>query len=94
MTLGTILYIALLLASSVISILYLQYGTVALMGLLVTVPFFMFFFLLIMRKRTGVSVDSKNPLAEKDDIDRPARAVITLSIENRNRFLPLNDTGR
>lgn len=89
MTLGTILYIILFLASCAISILYLQYGTIALMGLLVTVPVFMFIFLLIMRKRTSVSVDSKNPLAEKDDIDRPARAVITLSIENHNRFLPL-----
>lgn len=89
MTLGTILYIFLFLAGCAISILYLQYGSIALMGLLVTVPFFMFFFLLLMRRRVSVSVDSKNPLAEKDDIDRPARAVITLSIENRNRFLPL-----
>ena len=49
----------------------------------------MFLILLIMRKRISVTVDAKNPMAEKDDIDRPARAVITLSIENRNRFLPL-----
>lgn len=89
MTLGTILYIFLFLGSCVISILYLQYGAVALMGLLITVPIFMFIFLVIMRRSVSVSVDSKNPLAEKDDIDRPARAVITLSIENHNRFLPL-----
>lgn len=89
MTLGTILYILLFLASCAISVLFLQYGAVALMGLLITVPIFMLFFLIIMRKSIRVSVDAKNPLAEKDDIDKPARAVITLSIENRSRFLPL-----
>lgn len=89
MTLGTILYAFLFLASCVISVLYLQYGAVALLGLLVTVPFFMLLFLIIMRKRVSVSVDSKNPLAEMDELDKPARAVITLSIENRNRLLPL-----
>ena len=89
MTLGTILYILLFLASCAISVLFLQYGAVALMGLLITVPIFMLFFLILMRKSIHVSVDSKNPLAEKDDIDKPARAVITLSIENRSRFLPL-----
>lgn len=89
MTVGTVLYIFLFVAGCAISVLFLEYGTVALMGLLVTVPIFMFLILLIMRKRISVTVDAKNPMAEKDDIDRPARAVITLSIENRNRFLPL-----
>ena len=89
MTVGTVLYIFLFVAGCAISVLFLEYGTVALMGLLVTVPVFMFLILLIMRKRISVTVDAKNPMAEKDDIDRPARAVITLSIENRNRFLPL-----
>lgn len=89
MTLGTIFYLLLFLVSGAISVLYLQYGAVALLGLLVTLPVFMFIFLLIMRKNVCVSVDAKNPLAEKDAIDKPARAVITLSIENHNRFLPL-----
>ena len=89
MTVGTILYILLFLVSILISILYLEFGTMALMGLIVTVPVFMFIFLLILRKRVSVSVDSKNPLAEKDAIDRPARAVITLSVENRSRLLPV-----
>ena len=81
MTVGTILYLLLFLVSVLISILYLEYGAMALMGLVVTVPVFMFIFLLILRKRVGVSVDSKNPMAEKDAIDKPARAVITLSAD-------------
>ncbi len=89
MTLGTIFYLLLFLISCVIAVLYLQYGAVAMMGLLVILPVFMFVFLLIMRKNVTVSVDAKNPLAEKDAIDKPARAVITLSIENSNRLLPL-----
>lgn len=89
MTVGTILYILLFFASALISILYLEFGTMALMGLTVTVPIFMFIFLLILRTRVSVSVDSKNPLAEKDAIDKPARAVITLSVENRCRLLPV-----
>lgn len=89
MTLGTVLYFFLFLAGVLISILYLEFGAMALMGLLVTIPFFMFVFLLFMRTRVSVSVESKNPLAEKDAIDKPARAVITLSVENRNRILPV-----
>ena len=61
----------------------------ALIGLVVTIPVFMFVFLLILRKRVSVAVDSKNPLAEKDAIDKPARAVITLSVENRSRLFPV-----
>ena len=89
MTSGTIVYLFLLLAGLVISIFYLQYGAVALLGLLLTVPFFMFFFLIVMRKCVSVSVDSKNPLSEKDELEKPARAVVTLTVENRNRILPL-----
>lgn len=89
MTLGTVLYFFLFLAGVLISILYLEFGAMALMGLLVTIPFFMFVFLLFMRTRVSVSVESKNPLAEKDAIDKPAKAVITLSVENRNRILPV-----
>ena len=57
------------------------------MGLLVTVPVFMFLILLIMRKRISVTVDAKNPMAEKDDIDRPARAVITWSFPKYISFI-------
>lgn len=31
----------------------------------------------------------KNPLAEKDAIDKPARAAITLSVENKSHLLPV-----
>lgn len=89
MTVGTILYIFLFLVSILISILYLEFGAMALIGLVVTVPVFMFVFLLILRKRVSVAVDCKNPLAEKDAIDKPARAVITLSVENRSRLFPV-----
>jgi uncharacterized protein (DUF58 family) len=61
----------------------------ALMGLLVTIPIVLFLFLLIMRTKVSVSVEAKNPLAEMDTIEKPARAVITLSVENRSRFLPV-----
>lgn len=89
MTVGTILYIFLFLVSILISILYLEFGAMALIGLVVTVPVFMFVFLLILRKRVSVAVDCKNPLAEKDAIDKPARAVITLSVENQSRLFPV-----
>lgn len=71
MTLGTILYILLFFVSVFISIMYLEFGAMALMGLMVTIPVCMFLFLLVLRKRVSVSVDSKNPLAEKDAIDKP-----------------------
>ena len=89
MTVGTILYIFLFLVSILISILYLEFGAMALIGLVVTIPVFMFVFLLILRKRVSVAVDCKNPLAEKDAIDKPARAMITLSVENRSRLFPV-----
>ena len=89
MTLGIILYILLFFVSVFISIMYLEFGAMALMGLMVTIPVCMFLFLLVLRKRVSVSVDSKNPLAEKDAIDKPARAAITLSVENKSRLLPV-----
>ena len=89
MTLGIILYILLFFVSVFISIMYLEFGAMALMGLMVTIPVCMFLFLLVLRKRVSVSVDSKNPLAEKDAIDKPARAAITLSVENKSHLLPV-----
>lgn len=89
MTIGTLFYALLFLAGLFISIFYLEFSTVAIMGLLVIVPVMMLIFLIFMRTRVSVSVDSKNPVAEKDDMDRPARAVITLSVENRNSLLPI-----
>lgn len=59
MTLGTILYIFLFFVSVFISIMYLEFGAMALMGLMVTIPVCMFLFLLVLRKRVSVSVDSK-----------------------------------
>lgn len=59
MTLGTILYILLFFVSVFISIMYLEFGAMALMGLMVTIPVCMFLFLLVLRKRVSVSVDSK-----------------------------------
>ena len=46
MTLGTILYILLFFVSVFISIMYLEFGAMALMGLMVTIPVCMFLFLL------------------------------------------------
>lgn len=59
MTLGTILYILLFFVSVFISIMYLEFGAMALMGLMVTIPVCMFLFLLVLRKRVSVLVDSK-----------------------------------
>lgn len=89
MTLGTLLFLILFLAGSLISVFYLEFGAVAIMGLLVIVPVIMLFFLILMRARITVQVDSKNPVAEKDSMDHPARAVITLSVENHNTLLPV-----
>lgn len=89
MTVGTLLFVVLFLLGSVFSVFYLEYGMVAVMGLLIVVPIAMLLFLLFMKNRVTVAVDSKNPVAEKDTMDRPARAVITLSVENRSSFLPI-----
>lgn len=89
MTLGTLLFLILFLAGFFISVFYLEFGVVAIMGFLVIVPVTMLFFLIMMRARITVQVDSKNPVAEKDSMEHPARAVITLSIENHNTLLPV-----
>ena len=89
MTFGTLVYALLCLAGVFICIFYLEFGTVAIAGILVCIPIFMFLFLIFMRTRVSASVDSKNPVSEKDDMDKPARAAITLSVENRNHFLPI-----
>ena len=51
MTLGTILYILLFFVSVFISIMYLEFGAMALMGLMVTIPVCMFLFLLVLREQ-------------------------------------------
>lgn len=89
MTIGTLLFVLLFVAGLLISVFYLEYGAVAIMGLLIIVPVVMFLFLLIIRRRIHVSVDSKNPVAEKDSMDKPARAAVILSVENGNRILPI-----
>lgn len=89
MTIGTLLFVLLFVAGLLISVFYLEYGAVAIMGLLIIVPVVMFLFLLSIRRRIHVSVDSKNPVAEKDSMDRPARAAVILSVENGNRILPI-----
>lgn len=89
MTIGTLYFGLLFLMGLFISVFYLEFGTVAIMGLLIIIPIFMLLFLIRVRRRISVEVDSKNPLAEKDAIDRPARAVITLSVENGNGILPV-----
>lgn len=89
MTIGTLVYIVLLLAGFFVSVFYLEFGTVAIMGVLIIVPVIMLVFLICQRLRVSVSVDSKNPVTEKEAMDRPARAVITLSVENENRILPV-----
>lgn len=89
MTTGTLLYLLLFIWGVFVAVFYLGFGTVALIGLLFLIPVFMWIFLVFMRTRISVAVDCKNPLAEKDAIDRPARAVITLSVENKNTILPI-----
>ncbi len=89
MTLGTLLYAIICLLGIFICIFYLEFGTVAIAGILVFIPIFMFVFLLFLRMRLDTSVDAKNPVAEKDDMDKPARPAMILSLENRNRFLPV-----
>ncbi len=89
MTFGTVIYALLCLIGAVICIFYLEFGTVAIAGILVCIPIFMFLFLIFMKTRIDASVDSKNPMTEKDAMDKPARAVVTLSLENRNKILPI-----
>ena len=90
MTFGTLIYFFILLTGLLISVVCLQYGTVAVMGALIIVPVFMLAFLIVMRYHTTVEVECKNPLAEKDSMEKPARATIALSVENNGRFLPIS----
>lgn len=89
MTLGTLIYILLCVAGFFVSVFYLAYGAVAIVGILAAMPIVMFIFLILLRIRFKVSVDCKNPMTEKDAIDKPARAVITLMLENGNVILPV-----
>ena len=94
MTFGTLIYFFILLTGLLISVVCLQYGTVAVMGALIIVPVFMLAFLIVMRYHTTVEVECKNPLAEKDSMEKPARATIALSVENNGRFLPISKGDR
>lgn len=90
MTIGTVFYLILFIFGLFVSVFYYSYyASVALMGLLILIPLVMLLFLALIRSRIQVSVDSKNPAAEKDSLDRPARPAITLSVENGCRFLPI-----
>lgn len=89
MTIGTFIYALICLIGALICILYLEFGTVAVVGILLFMPVFMLVFLIFMRAKVTAVVDSKNPVAEKDDMDKPARPSIILSVENRNRILPV-----
>lgn len=90
MTLGTVIYILIVLAGLLISVICLEYGTVAVMGAFIIVPVFMLLFLIIMRFHTTVDVECKNPVAEMDSMEKPARATIALSVENSGRWLPIS----
>lgn len=90
MTIGTLIYTLILITGLLISVICLDYGTVAVMGALIIVPVFMFVFLIIMRLRMNVSVECKNPVAEKDSMQKPARATISLLVENRGKWLPIS----
>ena len=48
MTLGTLFFLILFLAGMFVSIFYLEYGAVAIMGLLIIVPVIMLFFLILI----------------------------------------------
>ena len=89
MTIGTLLFVFLFLLGLFISIFYMEFGTVAIMGMLIIIPVVMLVLLIMQRLRITVSVDSKNPVAEKEEMEKPARATITMSVENNNRILPI-----
>ena len=90
MTIGTLIYILIFITSLLISVICLEYGTVAVLGVLVIVPLFMLIFLIVMRIHIEVNVECKNPVAEKDSMNKPARATIALSLENTGRWLPIS----
>lgn len=90
MTFGTIIYLFILLSALLISVICLEYGTVAVMGAFIIVPIFMLIFLIIMRFHTTAEVGCKNPVAEMDSMGRPARATISLEVENTGKWLPVS----
>ncbi len=90
MTVGTIFYLLILLFGLLISVICLEYGTVAVMGALIAVPVIMLLFLIIMRFHTIVEVTCKNPMSEKDSMEKPARATIALTVENTGKWLPIS----
>ena len=53
MTFGTLVYALLCLLGACICIFYLEFGTVAIAGILVCIPVFMFLFLIFMRSRVS-----------------------------------------
>ncbi len=61
MTFGTLIYFFILLTGLLISVVCLQYGTVAVMGALIIVPVFMLAFLIVMRYHTTGSRVQKSP---------------------------------
>lgn len=65
MTIGTLAYVFLFLIGLFISVFYLEYGTVAIMGLLILIPISMLIFLIFMRTRVKVQVDSKTRWQKK-----------------------------
>ncbi|WP_026835371.1 DUF58 domain-containing protein [Eubacterium xylanophilum] len=89
MTLGTIMYVVTLLISAAIFLIDLSYGTVAIMGTLLVLPIVMLIFLIILRVNTKVTVECKNPLAEKNTMDEHAKVTIIMNVENRCKFLPI-----
>ena len=89
MTIGTLIYLLIVLAGFLISVFCLQYGTVAVVGALLVIPFFMIFFLILLRVHISAEVECKNPVAEKDSLEKPGRATITLSLENTSKWLPV-----
>ena len=88
MTIGTIFLLLCLVAGALISVFYLQFSSVAIAGVLVLFPVAMFICLFLLRMRTSVRVDSKNPVADKDDMDRPARLPLPLKMEIKYCQLP------
>lgn len=70
MTIGTLIYLLIVLAGFLISVFCLQYGTVAVVGALLVIPFFMIFFLILLRVHISAEVECKNPVAEKDSLEK------------------------
>ena len=89
MTLGTIVYLLVLIIASAMFVIDLSYGMVAILGTIIVLPIVMLIFLIIIRVNTSVSVECKNPLSEKTDINESAKATVIMNVENKCRFLPI-----